>query len=110
MQLITPCVSSAGVVRLLACTKACASSSNPIRTVKVPPMSTATKIKHRLQQVSYSSQARRFGALVLPGKLRLNSATVGFGPPTITAIGEPLNADQFSENHRPIRQGKAVSG
>src|SRR5256712_10423185 len=42
MQSMTPCPSCAGVVRLLACTKRRAASSNPIRSVKVPPISMAT--------------------------------------------------------------------
>src|SRR6516162_11350429 len=42
MQSMTPCPSSAGVVRLLACTNRRSASSNPIRSVKVPPISMAT--------------------------------------------------------------------
>src|SRR5215472_9100262 len=42
MQSMTPCPSCAGVVRLLACTKRRSASSNPIRSVKVPPISMAT--------------------------------------------------------------------
>src|SRR5262249_2706474 len=45
MQSTIPCTNCAGVVRLLASTKRPAVSSNPTRSVKVPPMSIATKIK-----------------------------------------------------------------
>ena len=44
MQSVTPCSSWAGVVRLLACTNCPLAWSNPIRSVKVPPISIATTI------------------------------------------------------------------
>src|SRR6266511_3491649 len=74
------------------------SSPNPIRSVKVPPISTATKITQTLQMLSHSS-SRAGVARRTELKLRRDE------PMTIPTIPEPLNAVELSPDHQQGRQG-----